>query len=128
MSGVALPKTSGTFLSLHIYLAISFASYLGAISDLYEPSCSSSIITIPKFSTGANIAERAPIIILAFPSLILCHWSYLSPTDSLLCSTAIFSFPNLAINLFTVCGVNDISGTNNMLDLCSFSVFSINCK
>ena len=51
------------------------------------------------YKVGANIADLAPIIILAFPSFILFHSSYLSPIDNLLCNTAISSFLNLAINL-----------------------------
>ena len=95
MSGVALPSTNGQSCCFAIKLATSFASYLGFASDLYDPSCSSSIIISPKSSTGENIAERAPIIILAFPSFILFQASYLSPVESLLCSTAICSSPNL---------------------------------
>ena len=49
---------------MHINLATSFASYFGVISDLYELSCSSSIIISPKSFTGANIAERAPYELL----------------------------------------------------------------
>lgn len=110
-----------------IYLAISFALNLGDISDLYDESCSSSIITIPKFLIGANIADLAPITILALFSFIFCHWSYLSPTESLLCNTAIQS-PNLAKNLSTICGVSDISGTNTIAVLFCCNTFSINCK
>ena len=58
-----------------IILDISFALYLGFISDLYESSCSSSIMIIPKFLIEANIADLAPITILASPFFILFHWS-----------------------------------------------------
>lgn len=95
MSGVALPNTTGNLPIPPKILAISFALYLGVLSDLYELSCSSSIIIIPIFSVGANIADLVPIIMFAFPSFILFHSSYLSPIDNLLCNIAIFSFPNL---------------------------------
>ena len=39
-----------------------------------------------------------------------------------------FSSPKRAINLSTVCGVNDISGTNIKLDFPEFSTLSISCK
>ena len=39
----------------------------------------------------------------------------LSPIDNLLCKTAILSSPNLDINLSTVCGVSEISGTSIIL-------------
>ena len=58
---------------------MSFALNLGDISDLYELSCSSSIIIIPKLFIGANIADLAPITIFAFLSCMFFHWSYLSP-------------------------------------------------
>ena len=83
---------------------------------------------IPKFLTGANIADLAPITILAFPSLILFHSSCFSPNDSLLCKTAICSFPNLDINLSNICGVNDISGTKTIAVFSFFITFSISCK
>ena len=83
---------------------------------------------MPKSFIGANIAERAPITILACPFFILFHWSNLSPIDNLLCNTAIFSSPNLAINLSTVWGVKEISGTNIMLVLLFLKAFSISCK
>ena len=67
MSGVALPKTIGISYCFPKYFAISFALNLGAISDLYDVSCSSSIIIIPKLSIGAKIADLAPITILHFP-------------------------------------------------------------
>lgn len=47
-------------LILQTYLAISFALYLGFVSDLYEESCSSSIIIIPILFIGAKIADLAP--------------------------------------------------------------------
>jgi len=52
---------------------MSFALNLGAISDLYELSCSSSIIIIPKLFIGANIADLAPITIFVFPSCMFFH-------------------------------------------------------
>ena len=111
-----------------ISLATSFAEYLGLDSDLYELSCSSSIIINPKLLHGANIADLAPITLLASSFFILSHSSCLSPIDSLLCNTAILSFPNLPINLSNICGVSDISGTKQIDDLFSFKAFSINCK
>ena len=72
-SGVALPNNNGILFSFAIFFAISFAIYLGFVSDLYELSCSSSIIIIPILSNGANIADLAPITIFAFPSLIFSH-------------------------------------------------------
>ena len=117
-------STTGILFCFAINLAISFALNLGDISDLYDESCSSSIIIIPKFFTGANIADLAPITILAFPSFIFCHSSYLSPTESLLWSTAMQS-PNLAKNLSTICGVKDISGTNTIAVLFCLITFSI---
>ena len=66
-SGVALPNNNGHLFTCAINDAISFASYLGVDSDLYELSCSSSIIIIPILSKGANIADLAPITILIFP-------------------------------------------------------------
>ena len=36
-------------------------------SPIFELSCSSSIIIIPIFSNGANIADLAPITIFIFP-------------------------------------------------------------
>ena len=83
---------------------------------------------IPKFSTGANIADLAPITIFACPCFILFHSSYLSPIDNLLCNIAIFSFPNLDINLSNICGVNDISGTNTIAVFSFFIASCINCK
>lgn len=88
-------NTNGMSFFFAKYLAISCALYLGAMSDLYEESCSSSIIITPKFSTGAKIADLAPITIFALPLLIFFHWSNLSPCESLLCNTAMQS-PNLA--------------------------------
>ena len=114
--------------SFAIFFAISFASYFGTDSDLYELSCSSSIIIIPILFNGANIADLAPITILAFPSFILFHSSYLSPSDNLLCNTAISSFPKRLINLSIICGVNDISGTNTIEVLFCFIAFPISCK
>ena len=128
ISGVALPKTRHILFCLAIYLATSFALYFGVVSDLYELSCSSSITISPRLFTGANIALLGPIIIFASPLSILFHWSYFSPIDSLLCNTAILSSPNLAINLSTVCGVSEISGTSIMLLLSFFKQLSINCK
>ena len=101
ISGVALPSTNGISFFLAIYLAISFALYFGDISDLYDESCSSSIIIIPKFFIGAKIADLAPISILYLSSFKFFHCSFLSPIDNLLCKTAIQS-PNLARNLSTI--------------------------
>jgi len=78
--------------------------------------------------TGANIADLAPITIFALSSFILSHSSCLSPIDSLLCNTAIVSFPNLDINLSNICGVKDISGTKTIADFPFFNTLSINCK
>ena len=68
------------------------------------------------------------ITILASFSFILFHSSCLSPIDNLLCKIAICSFPNLAINLSNICGVNDISGTNIIAVFCFSNTFCINCK
>ena len=95
---------------------------------MYELSCSSSIIIIPIFDAGANIADLAPIIILALLSFILFHSSYLSPIDNLLCNTAISSLLNLAINLSIIWGVNDISGTSTIAVFPCFNASPINCK
>lgn len=119
-------STNGILFCFAKYFAISCALYLGDISDLYDESCSSSIIIIPKFSNGANIADLAPITIFALPLLIFFHWSNLSPCESLLCRTAMQS-PNLDKNLSTICGVSDISGTNTIAVLLFFNVFSIIC-
>ena len=83
---------------------------------------------IPIFSIGANIADLAPITILAFFSRILSHSSCLSPIDNLLCRIAISSFPKREINLSNICGVKDISGTKTIAFLPIFKTFSINCK
>ena len=83
---------------------------------------------IPMFSVGANIADLAPMIILAFPSFILFHSSYRSPIDSLLCKTAISSLLKRAINLSIICGVNDISGTSTIAVLSCSNALPINCK
>lgn len=58
--------------------------YLGVSSCLYEKSCSSSIITIPKSATGANIADLAPITIPASFALNLLNTSLRSLKDNLL--------------------------------------------
>jgi len=63
---VALPSNNGILFVLHIYLAISFALYLGLVSDLYEESCSSSIMIIPIFFKGAKIADLAPNYYFSF--------------------------------------------------------------
>ena len=42
-----------------------------AKADLYVCSCSSSMIIIPRFSSGANTAERVPITTSASPRFIL---------------------------------------------------------
>ena len=68
------------------------------------------------------------ITIFASPLSILFHSSYLSPTDSLLCRSAIFSSPNLAMNLSTICGVSDISGTSTIAVFCFSSTFPISCR
>ena len=83
---------------------------------------------IPIFSIGANIADLAPMTILAFFSRILSHSSCLSPIDNLLCKMAISSFPNREINRSNICGVNEISGTNTMAFFPIVNTFSINCR
>ena len=93
-----------------------------------DRSCSSSIMIMLRSFTGANIADLAPITIFALFSFILSHSSCLSPIDNLLCNTAICSFPNLYINLSSIWGVNDISGTRTIADFSVFMTLSINCK
>ena len=83
---------------------------------------------IPISFTGANMADLAPITIFASPLFALFHSSYLSPTDNLLCKSAIFSSPNLAINLSTICGVSDISGTSTIAVFPFSNTFPISCK
>ena len=69
------------------------------------------------------MADLAPITIFASFFLILSHSSCLSPTDNLLCKTAIYFFPNLEINLSIIWGVSEISGTNNIAVFPIFNTF-----
>ena len=76
----------------------------------------------PSGSTGAKMAERAPMTMRARPWRILCHSSWRSPAERWLCSTATKRLkcrPELkrALNRSTVCGVSEISGTSTMAPL-----------
>ena len=82
--GVALPSTSGILLYSLLYFAISIALYLGVLSCLYVSLCSSSIIIIPKFFKGVNIAERVPTTTDTSPLNIFKYSSYFSPVESAL--------------------------------------------
>ena len=81
--GVAEPITKGIPRVLHLCIATCLAWYLGAFPALYEPSCSSSIIIIPRFGTGAKIALLAPITIRASFRIMRLHseslWLGVSP-------------------------------------------------
>ena len=68
---------------------------------------------IPRFSSGANTADLAPMTTLAPPRRMRRHSSKRSPSDSLECKTAA-SPPKRARNQFTICGVSEISGTSTM--------------
>ena len=67
----------------------------------------------PMFSSGENMALRAPMAILASPVRSLHHSSNRSPAESPLCSMAAFS-PKRRLSWENICGVSDISGTRNI--------------
>ena len=92
-------------------MATSRAWYLGVESDLYDGSPSSSMMIIPTLVTGANIALLVPITILASPRITRLNSSVRCPNDSEECITAILS-PKSDLNLPSICGVRDISGTS----------------
>ena len=71
--GVAVPSTTTASDILPRSTAASIVSYFGVISDLYDASCSSSIIMAPRSSNGAYIPDLAPISILAPPVLTRIH-------------------------------------------------------
>ena len=85
------------------------------------------MMSTPRFSTGANTAERVPITTRARPDLIFLKLSYRSPAESAECSTATSS-PNCAANCRSTCGVNPISGTSTIALLPCPSAFSISFK
>ncbi len=79
----------------------------------------------PKLSHGANIAERVPITILAFPVFIRFHSSKRSPNDNPLCKTATVS-PKRDIKWDNVCGVDVYLGTITITCLPSLYAASTN--
>ena len=64
MEGVADPNTTFALCNVASTIALSRALYLGDGSYcLNEFSCSSSMMTNPKFVNGRKMDERAPITI-----------------------------------------------------------------
>ena len=74
----------------------------------------------PRFSSGAKMAERAPMAILASPERRRHHSSNLSPADNPLCIMAARE-PKRRLSWESIWGVSDISGTKNIEDLPSAS-------
>ena len=103
-------------MSVQIRIATCRAWYRGVVPDLYEPSCSSSIITKPKSGTGAKIPLRAPITILASLFMMRFHsfnfWLPVNPE----CKTATV-FPNRSITASITWWVKLISGTKTITSL-----------
>jgi hypothetical protein len=67
----------------------------------------------PISESGAKTALLVPITIRASPFLILLNSSVLCPIDRDEWITAICS-PNSLLNLVSICGVSDISGTSSI--------------
>ena len=108
--GVADPMTSGNEFFVDLSIAICLAWYLGDDPDLYDESCSSSIMISPRSGTGAKTALLAPTTTLASFLRILFHSPSLWLGVSSLWSTAAI-FPNLFTTASITCGVSPISGT-----------------
>ena len=71
------------------------------------------MIIAPMFSSGENMALRAPMAIFASPVRSLHHSSNRSPAESPLCSMAARS-PKRRFSCENICGVSEISGTRKM--------------
>ena len=124
--GVAVPSTSLAPENSHNFCAVSRAEYRGACSFLYVHSCSSSIITRPKFRKGAKSALLEPITSITPPLCTLTQAFLFCDGVSRLCTTAIFSFPISSSKRLTQFSVRSISGTRRIdcLPLCAASAMS----
>ena len=80
-------------------------------------------MTIPRFGSGAKIAERAPMTTSVSPVRIFCHCTFLWLAVRLECITAIRSTREL--NRWTVWAVRAISGNMTMAALPPASTASI---
>ena len=93
--------------------ATFIALYLGVFSCLYVWLWHSSTIINPILLSGTNIALLAPTTSDTSWFIILLYSSYFSPSLRELWNTATEE-PNTDLNLETICGVKDISGTNTI--------------
>ena len=108
-SGVAVPSTTRAPVSRARRRAAQRASRRGVRSDLYAPSCASSITMRRRSASGAMTADRVPTTTRASPRRMRHHASCRSPADMPECRVATAS-PTSAATRSTSCATPDSSG------------------